>query len=319
MRYITIEGNSKRFSTIALGSTYFGTKITQKVAFSLLDEFANQGGTTIDTALVYGQENSSSLSESEKIIGKWLKSNNMYNQMAIITKGLHPDIKSGKSRISFKNMVSDLNYSFEALNSSAIDLWFFHRDDPSKNVQFFIDILSQIESMFPIATFGASNWNHKRIEDSHIYSYQNNLPVLKASEIHYSLATTDGKRMSDESLEFMDDCAYSWYTSHKTPLFAFSSQAKGFFSKGIEEGIDSLNEKIRTRYLSEENLNSLKRVEKLSKELMVSPAAIAISYITSSSFPSVAIIGPSKLSQLKDSLKWSDLVLNDDQRIRLQG
>ncbi len=73
MRYISIEGNSKKFSTIALGSTYFGTHINEKTSYALLDEFANQGGTTIDTALVYGQENSNSIGKSEKIIGKWLK------------------------------------------------------------------------------------------------------------------------------------------------------------------------------------------------------------------------------------------------------
>ena len=319
MRYISIEGNSKKFSTIALGSTYFGTNIDEKTSFALLDEFALQGGTTIDTALVYGQDDNESTSKSEKVIGKWLKSNNMYNQMAIITKGLHPHLKSGESRISYENMVKDLNRSFDSLHISNIDLWFFHRDDPSKHIHSFVDILAQIESQFPITTFGASNWSTQRIEESHLYSYQNQLPVIRASEIHYSLATTTGQKMGDESLVFMDDESLIWYEDHQFPVFAFSSQAKGFFSKASKMGaIDLLNNKITSRYVSKENLATLQKVEQMSKELGVSVTALVIAYITSAPFPAVAIIGPSNVSQLKDSLSGSNVTLRSALRKRLK-
>ena len=172
MKYLTIEGNTKKFSTIALGSTYFGTLINEKTAYALLDEFADKGGTTIDTALIYGQENSRSVSKSEKIIGAWLKSNNMYSNMAIITKGLNPDIHTNKSRMNYKNFVHDLNLSFDTLKVSSIDLWFFHRDDKTLPTHNIIDMLAQIEPDYPITTFGASNWSARRIEESHLYSYQ---------------------------------------------------------------------------------------------------------------------------------------------------
>ena len=320
MRYVSIEGNSKKFSTIALGSTYFGTHINEKTSYALLDEFANQGGTTIDTALVYGQENSNSIGMSEKIIGKWLKSNNMYKEMAIITKGCHPDLKSNKSRISYENMEKDLNFSFDSLQTSSIDLWFFHRDDPEKSIHSIIDILPRIESKFPITTFGASNWSTQRIEESRLYSYQNQLPIVRASEIHYSLATTDIVKMGDESLVIMDDKAHLWYEKHQFPLFAFSSQAKGFFSKAAQMGgIDSLNEKITSRYVSKENLSTLKRLKEMSKKLGISVTSLVIAYITSSPFPSVAIIGPSHIEQLKDSLSGKDVSLSPVFRDYIKG
>lgn len=320
MRYISIEGNTKKFSTIALGTTYFGTKIDEKTSFALLDEFAQQGGTTIDTAVVYGQEDSNSISKSEKVIGKWLKSNNMYKEMAIITKGGHPDLTSGVSRISHKQVVEDLNRSFDTLNTSTIDLWFFHRDDPSKSIHFMIDLLTQIQSQFPITSFGASNWSTKRIEESHLYSYQNQLPVIKASEIHYSLANTDGVKMNDENLVFMDEKSLIWYEEHQVPVFAFSSQAKGFFTKASQMGgIDLLNSKITSRYVSEENVATLEKVQLMSKELGISVTSLVIAYITSAPFPSVAIIGPSSVSQLQDSLKGSDVTLRSALRNRLKG
>ncbi len=320
MRYILIEGNKKKFSTIALGTTYFGTKIDEKTSFKLLDEFAHRGGTSVDTALVYGQMDSNSLGKSEKIIGKWLKSNNMYKEMAIITKGGHPDIPSGTSRISYTHIVKDLQMSFEALNTDTIDMWFFHRDDTTKPVHYMVDILNRIESQFPVTSFGASNWSTKRIEESHLYSYQNQAPVIKASEIHYSLATTDGVKMDDDSLIFMDDESLNWYEEHQLPVFAFSSQAKGFFTKASQlKSLEMLNEKITSRYVSAKNIATLEKVQQMSQELGISVTSLVIAYITSSPFPSVSIIGPSSVDQLKDSLQDSDLTLPSLMRRRLQG
>ncbi|NCB03048.1 MAG: aldo/keto reductase [Spirochaetia bacterium] len=182
-----------------------------------------------------------------------------------------------------------------------------------------IDIINQVKSNFPVTTFGASNWDYKRIETSHIYSFQNKLPVIRASEIHWSLATTDGEKMGDETLTFMNDESKKWYKTHMLPLFAYSSQAKGFFSKAIKEGsIEHLNDKIKRRYVSEENLQTLKKVENMCKEIGVSPASLILSYLTSAPFPTIAIIGPSSVEQIKDSLKDSDLILTEQQRKQLE-
>jgi aryl-alcohol dehydrogenase-like predicted oxidoreductase len=101
------------------------------------------------------------------------------------------------------------------------------------------------------------------------------------------------------------------------PIFAFSSQAKGFFSKAIAK--EPLNTKSQQRFGFLENYNRIERVAQLSAELGCTPAAISIAYITSQEPDSVAIIGPSSLSQLEDSLIDSDLMLNSEQIAFLEG
>jgi aryl-alcohol dehydrogenase-like predicted oxidoreductase len=66
--------------------------------------------------------------------------------------------------------------------------------------------------------------------------------------------------------------------------------------------------------MSVENIEKAKRVKILSDKHQCPVSAIVLSYITSAPFSSVAIIGPSKIEQLIDSLHNSDLTLDERER-----
>lgn len=317
MKYLTLKENGKQFSKIALGTTYFGTTIEEKSAMRMLDEFADSGGTTIDTALVYGQEEDGLPGRSEMIIGRWLKSNNMYKEMAIVTKGLHPSLTTHQSRISLEQMKRDLDRSFIDLGVDNLDLWFFHRDDRSKPVKEFLSLIDQISSYFPVTSFGVSNWNSSRLNEICEYETQQNRVHIDASEIQWSLAESSPALHEDESIVCMDDDQLQWYSEHQRPLFAYSSQAKGFFSK-FAEGI-ALNAKVTKRFVSENNIKRAERVKRLSETYQCPASSIVLSYITSAPFPSVAIIGPSCTHQLEDSLKDPDITLTQTERTYLES
>jgi len=317
MKYLTLKEMGKQFSKIALGSTYFGTSIEEKQAMNMLDAFADNGGTTIDTALVYGQEEDGGYSKSQRIIGRWLKSNNMYKEMAIITKGLHPSLSSKESRFSLEQFKRDLDRSFQDLGVDELDLWFFHRDDRSKKVEEILSLIDEIALLFPVFSFGVSNWRSDRLEHIRTFETAQNRTYVEASEIQWSLAQTTSALHGDESIVCMDETQLEWYKEHQLPLFAFSSQAKGLFSKFANKEV--LNEKLTKRFVNDQNIERAKRVEKLSKSYQCPPSAIALAYITSAPFPTVAIIGPSNEEQLFDSLKDSDVTLTRTERMYLES
>ena len=89
----------------------------------------------------------------------------------------------------------------------------------------------------------------------------------------------------------------------------YSSQSKGFFSKAIAQGTDGLNEKIRARFLTPENLEKLEKVKALCAAQPLSPAAAVLLYLTHNQFPAAAIIGCSSVEQLRDSLSGRDFIL----------
>lgn len=318
MKYQLFDHIAIPVSKIALGSTYFGTTIDERVSFEMLDLFAKQGGTTIDTARAYGQAKPGGPSASEQLIGRWMQKNGMRSRMAVITKGLSPEL-SGKSRFSLRNLINDIERSQDELQTDSFDIWFCHRDDTRIPVDEIMDMFSELVTAQIVRNLGASNWTVDRIAAANQYAEKKNLPQFVTSEIQWSLATSTPESWDDLSLVCMDDTQLAWYRKQGMPVFAYSSQAKGLFSKAIEFGFEALNEKSRRRFLSEENIRRVERVRTLSEEMQVSPAAITIGYITSENPSSIAIVGCSSASQLADSLSGADLKLSDEQLSFLLG
>ena len=318
MQYLHFEHIQTLVSKIALGTTYFGTSIDSHTAHTMLDYFVSQGGTTIDTARLYGQSYPGGPSLSEQTIGRWITLNNMRKHIVLVTKGLASE-PSGASRYSYKNLMLDIDRSQQELQTDYFDVWFLHRDDPSVPVDEVMDMVAPLVESGVIQTLGASNWTTERINLANTYAQKHNLPQFEASEIHWSLAQSTPESWQDTSLVCMSESELAWYRKHQMPIFAYASQAKGFFSKAIAHGLEGLNTKSRNRFLQPENIARLERVKRLSQELHVSPAAIAVGYITHEQPPSVALVGCSSLPQLADTLTGSDLYLNPRQISYLLG
>ena len=84
------------------------------------------------------------------------------------------------------------------------------------------------------------------------------------------------------------------------PVFAFSSQAKGFFEK-YRQG--ALSEKAKARYLSEESLRTYERILQRTEETgeTVSAASLRM-LIEESKFPVLPILGARTEEQLIASI-----------------
>ena len=110
MKYLTIQsnGNLLRCSSLGLGTAKFGVNelISDEQCFALLDRFAACGGTLLDTASVYAQDENGR-SRSEILLGKWLKSrSDICGSMVVVTKGGHYDLADPhrKARLSEKEL-----------------------------------------------------------------------------------------------------------------------------------------------------------------------------------------------------------------------
>jgi aryl-alcohol dehydrogenase-like predicted oxidoreductase len=313
MRFISLPNIPIGLSRIALGSTYFGTTIPKTTAFSLLDTFATHNGTTIDTARLYGQDFPGGPGASEEVIGEWLRETGMRKHMVIVSKGLNHDLNR-KSRYSEKNLWQDLNQSRDALGCETLDLYFLHRDDCQIPVGEIMEMMAPVVTSGAARAIGASNWSIERIEKANEYAATHNLPEFVASEIQWSLAVSTPASFNDETLVCMNDLSLAWYLKKKLPVFAYSPQAKGLFSKVIANGMDNLSIKIRNRFINETNLKRIEQVRQLSKERDLSPAAIVMGYLASHEHPTIAIAGCSNTEQLQDSLIGGNTTITQQER-----
>lgn len=83
---------------------------------------------------------------------------------------------------------------------------------------------------------GASNWTPKRMREANTYAVSHGLTPFAAGQIQWSLALCRPEKLNDPTLVWMDQENYAYYRQENLPVFAFSSQAKGFFSKLLSGG-----------------------------------------------------------------------------------
>ncbi len=312
MRYIH-DDNFKILSKIALGCDHYGESISEKDALSFLDLYIEKGGNLLDTAHVYGQEYDDGPSTSEQVISKWLKSTGMRNEVVILTKGGHPHIgRMHDSRINGHDLKNDLEASIRQLGTTP-DIFLLHRDDKSVPIPEIVDILDSFVSLGLTKTVGVSNWSISRINEARKYAQQNGKADILYSELQYSLAKTDQQTWGDDTIEIMDSTSsISYYENSDITYLTFSSQAKGFFSKVLMGKTDELSDRAKKRFLTKENLARAERVGKLCRKYGTEPAAIALAFILSHEGKAIAIIGASRMEQLENTLKNTNLILSPE-------
>lgn len=303
MKYSDCFG--RKSSRIILGTAYFGDGITKEDAFMMMDTFREMGGTHIDTARLYAD------GKSEEVVGEWLKSRDA-GEMIVSTKGAYYDADLGETpRVNKEEITRDVDNSLKALKRETIEFYWLHKDDENEPVEKIIDIMNDLVKSGKILKFGASNWTSQRIDMANAYAKSNGLVPFSASQIRFNPAYCLGERTG---LVGMDSDEFDFYKNNNMPVVAYSSQAKGFFSKMAEKGESALSDKAKKRYLCSENTERLEVLKQLSKQYDTSISGIICGAFSSFEVPEVfPIIGGSRLEQIKDSLSGADVKLDNQE------
>jgi len=303
--YKKLQNTEINASSIVLGTNYFGTTISNELSFQMMDTYLEKGGNVLDTARIYASWLPNGEGASEKTIGEYMKTRNNRRNIIISTKCAHPPLgKMNINRLSPFEIESDIDQSLLALDTDYIDILWLHRDDIGTPVNGIIDTLDSMVKKGKILYYGASNWTGKRIGEANRYAKCSGKMPFIASQIKWSLAKSG--IIEDNTLVEMDDVEFEFYSKTKMPVFAYSPQAKGFFTK-YDNDKNNLGDKANSRYLSDENLKIYNNIKKISNETGVSISAIVLAYITSQkNFDGLPIIGCSNIEQLCDSLSYTD-------------
>jgi len=295
MNYRKIPQINRLLSRVVLGGR-FGEQ-DDTLSFDMLDTFVELGGNVIDTANAYAN------GKSEILLGKWFSKRNNREQIVLIDKGCHPR-KNQPKRVSPRCIQDDIQESLARLQSSYIDIFLLHRDDETVPVEPIIETLNEEIVYGHILAFGASNWNYERISKANNYAVKNNLIGFCASSYGFSLAIP--KNPMWPGVIYLNSKIREWHIRTQVPLFAWSSQARGWFSGNYVLG-KRYDPDVERVYTSQENLARLRRTQNLAKQKGVTPVQIALAYVLNQPFPTFALIGPESLSELCESIAAPEL------------
>ncbi|MDP4133166.1 MAG: aldo/keto reductase [Bacillota bacterium] len=300
-------------SKAALGTDTYGLTLDKAKSYEMLDFFMDQGGNLIDTALVYSNWAPGEKSRSEKMIGAWMNERKNRDKVIISTKGAHPEIEHMDiTRLSREEITSDINESLEHLKTDYIDIYWLHRDCEALPVGEIMETLNDLVKAGKTRYIGMSNWTHKRIEEANRYASGHGLAKIISSQIQYSLAQALTEN-NDPTLVLMNDDEYSYFSDHNLSVFAFASQAKGFFSKLYNGGIDNLSPKAKERYLSETNLKRFERIKEYALSHGITVGQLVVGGLCENKdFQTIPIVGCKNIPQLEESLSGADIKLTKE-------
>ncbi|WP_077533519.1 aldo/keto reductase [Massiliimalia massiliensis] len=312
------ERDALEVSRVILGTTYLGNMDDHAEGYRQMNRYFELGGRCLDTARIYSNLAPEDRYPSEKVIGEWLRRTGVRKQLVLSTKGGHPPYGQMEAgRLGRKDLWYDLEQSLDALQTDYIDLYWLHRDHLSTSVEEIVDTLNEFADKGLVRCFGVSNWTTERLLEANTYAKRAGKLGFSASQIQWSLAACTPQTWGDDTLVCMTDQIRADYLRHHVPVMAYNAQAKGFFSKLAKMKEEELPAKIRQRFLSPENremnLERFNRLMELSRQYHVSPAVIAVAYLTSQQLETGAIVGCSSIAQLEDSMSAQDFVLSQEE------
>lgn len=320
MKTFAIENDhtSLVVSRVIFGTTYLGNLPDPGEAYRQMDRYFELGGRCIDTARIYSNLEPDDRYPSEKRIGEWLRRSGVRKEVVLSTKGGHPPFgRMEDCRLSRRDLWQDLEESLDALQTDYIDLYWLHRDNAAVTVAEVIDTLNEFVDQGLVRCIGVSNWSTGRLLEANAYARKAGKTGFSASQIQWSLARCTPQMLGDETLVCMTEQIRREYEEHQIPVMAYNAQAKGLFSKLAVMPEEQLPDKVKRRFLSgpyrEENLRRAARVMELSRRYGVSPAVVAIGYLTSQTLPAGAIVGCSSIAQLEDSMRAQDFTLTAEE------
>lgn len=167
MNYTHLGRTGLKVSRLCLGTMNFGDVTDEKTSARILDEALEAGINFIDTADVYGTEQSPDIQQgsglSEEIIGRWLQQGGRRDRIVLATKAYQP-MGPGPNdrRLSAYHIRKACEDSLRRLKTDHIDVYQMHHIDrytPWEEVWQAMELLVQQGKVLYIGSSNFAGWD----------------------------------------------------------------------------------------------------------------------------------------------------------------
>jgi len=285
MIYAPLAGLPQPMARLVMGCD---NQTTMPHGAAVWDDYVERGGNAFDTAFVYGN------GLQEQLLGQWIRNRGIRGQAIVIGKGAHTPCCTPEG------LTEQLHITLDRLKTDYVDIYLMHRDNLDIPVGEFVDVLNEHVAAGRIKVFGGSNWTIARLKAANRYAARKGRQGFGVLSNNFSLARMVQPPWAGCEAA-SDPESRQWLKRSQTPLLAWSSQARGFFTP--RAGRDRLEDSQLVRcWYADDNFARRDRAVELAQAKGVSPINIAAAYVLHQPFPTFALIGPRQISETADSL-----------------
>lgn len=291
-------------SRLAFGTANLGLRQTEAEAHALLDRYVDLGGNFLDTARIYSDWVPGELGRTERILHDWLRARpGLRDKIVIGTKGMHYTwSEPTRNRVNAAAARLDLETSLRVLGLETIPLYWLHRDDPARPVEEIVDFMQAFVREGKVRYLGVANWSGARLAAANTYAARQGLTGFIANQPLYNLGSWALNPAADPTLVDLDRATYDYHRREQLPLFPYSPQAQGFFTRAARGPLEEPLSPALQRYATPVNLALAPRVGELARAKACSVNGIVLAYLLHQPLPVIPIIGCNTPAQLDDSL-----------------
>ena len=273
MKKVKLGNTDLEIEPIFFGGNVFGWTLNEEESFRILDAFIDRGFNAIDTANNYSYWVPGNVgTESEKIIGNWLKSRGGRDQLVLATKVGGRNMIQDKPNTTKAHILKEVEESLTRLQTDYIDLYQTHYDDVNTPVEETLSAYNQLVKEGKVRFIGASNFSSERLGESLDKSELYNLPHYKTLQPEYNLYD----RQHFE--EFLQPIA----EKYNLAVIPYYSLASGFLS-GKYRNEEDLQKSLRgdgiKKYLNEKGFRILDALETISNRYNISYSAVSLAWL----------------------------------------
>lgn len=303
-RYLGHSG--LKISEIAYGNWLtHGSQVEEDAATACVRQALEEGITTFDTADVYAN------TKAESVLGRALAGERR-ESLEILTKVYWPTGPGGPndSGLSRKHVMESINGSLTRLQTDYVDLYQAHRFDVhtplEETMQAFADVVRSGKALY----IGVSEWTAEQIREGQALAHELGFSLI-SSQPQYSMLW---RVIEDEVVPASEELglgqivwspiAQGVLTGKYKPGQPLPAGSRATDESGGSENI--------SRWLRDDVLEAVSRLEPIAAEAGISMAQLAVAWVLHRPNISAAIIGASRPEQVTDNAKASGIALGDD-------
>jgi len=305
MNYRKLGRTGLKVSEISLGSWLtYGNSTEKATAIEIIDTAYDLGINFFDTANVYA------IGKAEEIVGEALKKYPRESYV-LATKVFWPMGEGPNDRgLSRKHVFEQAHASLKRLGVDYIDIYYCHRYDPETPVEETLRTIDDLIRQGKILYAGVSEWTAAQMAEALHTADRYLLDRIVVNQPQYNMLN---RYIEKEIIPFGIENGIA--------QVVFSPLAQGILTGKYKPGAeipkdsraaDPSSNMYILNNLKDEILVKVQKLDDLAKELGITLSQLALAWTLRIDNIASAIIGASKVEQLKENVKASGIKLSEE-------
>lgn len=313
---------------MALGTMQFGWTASHVTAFEILDAYRAAGGNLIDTADMYGgnqsvesyEHNRAFVGLSEEIVGRWLASRHSRDDVLLVSK-VRARVWDGPDGegLHKRHILRAIDETLRRLRTDHIDVYLAHWPDPDAPIEEMMEAFGEVIAAGKARFMGTSNFCNWE-------GFGNLLKQaidLGRMDAHFPRVAVEEPRFNLMNRGEYEGALQALTLREELGIICWSPLAGGFLSGKFRRDVavpeNDRNSYILRTYANERGWAVVEALAGIAHRRKVPIASVALAWLLSQAGVTAVIVGADCVQQVADAAPAATLDLGTNDLRLLTG